>query len=303
MSNLQKILVAYDGSPQSKVALDWAMRLGTNHNAELNVIKVFEPIIRQYNRGDYDISEQITKRYAEMEKDDREIMQDVKTFCDAGCNLKVHVDLLKGHVASTLLEYARQNERDLIVVGTKGHGVLEEMLVGSVTSSLVSLSKVPVLVVKEKPAPDKVQKILVAYDGSEFAKAALDLALEIGRSADAQILAVKVYDTLTLTMIYSMAESGSGLRLAEKLAELDESENKILEEAKSTAAQKGLEIGTELLSGSNIADAIIKNAKENNADMIVAGTLGHGLLGELLMGSVTRNLISLSQIPVLVVKK
>ncbi len=303
MSNPQKILVAYDGSPHSKVALDWAMRLGGNNNAELEVIKVFEPIIRRYNRGDYDISEQITERYAEMEKADRQIMQDVKTFCDAGCKLKVNVDLLKGPVASTLLEYARQNGFGLIAVGTKGHGILEEMLVGSVTSSLVSLSKVPVLVVKEQAAPDKLQKILVAYDGSEFAKAALDLAIEIGKSAGAQIMAVKVYDTLTLTMIYSMAESGSGLRLAEKLAELDESEKKILDDAKSTAALKGMEIGTELLSGGNIADTIIKYAKENNADMIVAGTLGHGLLGELLMGSVTRNLISLSQIPVLVVKK
>ena len=303
MSNLQKILVAYDGSPHSKVALAWAMRLGANHNAELEVIKVFEPIIRQYNRADYDISEQITERYAEMEQADRQIMQDVKKICDAGCTLKVNVDLLKGHVASTLLEYARQKGLDLIVTGTKGHGMLEEMLVGSVTSSLVSLSKVPVLVVKEKPAPDKLQKILVAYDGSEFAKAALDLAIEIGKSAGAQIVAVKVYDTLTLTMIYSMAESGSGLRLAEKLAELDASEKKILDDAKSTAALKGMEIGTELLSGSNIADTIIKYAKENNADMIVAGTLGHGLLGELLLGSVTRNLISLSQTPVLVVKK
>lgn len=39
-----------------------------------------------------------------------------------------------------------------------------------------------------------------------------------------------------------------------------------------------------------------------NIDLIVTGTKGHGALAELLMGSVTRNLISLAHVPVLVVK-
>ena len=37
----------------------------------------------------------------------------------------------------------------MIVTGTKGHGALEEMLMGSVTRNLVSLSHIPVLVVKD----------------------------------------------------------------------------------------------------------------------------------------------------------
>ena len=43
MANLKKILVAYDGSSHSKAALGWAMLLGNYDNAELDVIKVFEP--------------------------------------------------------------------------------------------------------------------------------------------------------------------------------------------------------------------------------------------------------------------
>jgi len=303
MANLKKILVAYDGSPHSKIALDWAMLPGINNNAELAVIKVFEPIIRNYNRGDYDIDVQIAKRYAEIEKADRQMLEDVKLFCEEHRKMKVHVDVLKGHVASTLLDYAQQKWFDLIVAGTKGHGMLEEMLVGSVTNSLVSLSKAPILVVKEQQAPAKLQKIIVAYDGSDFAKAALELAIDIGKSAGAKIMAVKVIDAMNLMMISSMAESGSAMKVAAKLAELDEADKKLMDGAKSAAALKGVEIGTELLPVGNIADTIIRYAGETNADMIVAGSLGHGLLGELLMGSVTRNLISLSKVPVLVVKK
>ena len=303
MTNPKKILVAYDGSPHSKAALGWAMLLGGNQHAELEVVKVFEPIIRHYTRSDFDIGDQIAEQYAEIEKADRQMLEAVKSFCKENSQLKIHVDVLKGHVASTLLDYARQKGFDLIVAGTKGRGVLEDMLVGSVTSSLVRLAKVPVLVVKEQSAPASLQKILVAYDGSDYAKAALDLAIDISKSANAKVLAAKVSDPLDLMMTSNMTEAGSVEKIRLKLAELEEQEKKLLEGVKAAAACKEMDIRLELLSGSSIAERMIQHAGETHADMIVAGTLGHGLLGGLLLGSVTRNLVSLSKIPVLVVKK
>jgi len=224
----------------------------------------------------------------------------VKSFCEECSKLKVHVEVLKGHVASVLLDYSLLKGFDLIVAGTKGHGALDEMIVGSVTNSLVTLSKLPVLIVKAQKAPERLQKILVAYDGSDYAKAALDLAIDIGKSAGANLLAVKVTDPL---VIYSMEKSASAIKMRAQLGGLYESEQKLLNEAKEAATHKGIKLGTEFLSGGTITDAIIRRAGETNAEMIVAGTIGHGLLGELLMGSVTRNLISVSKIPVLVVKK
>ena len=303
MTNSEKILVAYDGSPHSRAALEWAVLLGSNGSAELEVVKVFEPILRHYTRGDYDIKEQIAKQYADMEQADRQMMEEVKAVCKEECKLNVHVDVLKGHVASTLLEYARKKGFGMIAAGTKGHGALEEMLVGSVTSSLVSLSDVPVLVVKGQKAPTALQKILVAYDGSAFAKAALDVAIDIGKSTAAAITVVKVNDPLDLLVICSMGESGSAERMRSKIAEMDEADVKLLNEAKSIARNKGMEITSTVLPGGGVAETILRYAAEINADIIVAGTLGHGWLGELLIGSVTRKLVSLSKIPVLVVKK
>ena len=304
MANLKKILVAYDGSPQSKAAIGWARLLGGMSSAELDVIKVFEPLGETSTvKFDYNFRGQIAERYAEIEKEDRQMLEDVKTFLQEHSNLKVHVDVLKGHVASTLLEYARQKESDLIVAGTRGHSVFSEMLVGSVTSSLVSLSKVPVLVVKEHSAPERLRKILVAYDESHFARAALNLAVDVGKLAGAGLSVVKVNGPMDFLMLSSWAEPGSATRLKAQLDELDKADKKLLDGAKSAAAQKGMEISAELLSGVNIAEVLIRHAGEINADMIVAGTLGHGLLGGLLVGSVTRNLISVSKFPVLVVKQ
>jgi nucleotide-binding universal stress UspA family protein len=277
MANLKKILVAYDGSSHSKAALGWAMLLGDYDNAELDVIKVFEP----HDPPPAAFTAPRVEQYAEIEEEDRQMLKGVEADCKRRCKLKVHVDLLFGYVASTLLDYAIQTGVDLIVAGTRGHGVIEGMLVGSVTNSLVSLAKVPVLVVKEQQVPTSLKNILVAYDGSAAATAALHLAVDIGRNANAKLVALKVSDSLD---------------------DVDEANRKVLAEARSAAAAKGMEIGTELLAGVDIADTIFQYATECNADMIVAGAVGHGFLGEFMIGSVARKLISSSRIPVLTVK-
>ena len=301
MEKLKKILVAYDGSLHSKSALDWAIRLGKDVGAELELVKVFEPIVRQYTRGDYHISEKISAQFAEMEKADHQMMGDAKFFCEGVCTLKVSVNVLKGNVTPTLLDYAEKSGADLIVTGTKGHGILEEMLVGSVTNKLVSLSKLPILVVKGQHEVTKttLDKIVVAYDGSGYAKSALREALELAKGAGASVVAVKVIDSLELARIYDKAESGT----MTKMLEHDAVNQIMIAEAKAIATEKGLPLSVELLIGESVAATLLDYSEKNGANMIVAGTLGHPLLEQILVGSVTRNLISLSKVPVLVVKQ
>jgi nucleotide-binding universal stress UspA family protein len=50
------------------------------------------------------------------------------------------------------------------------------------------------------------------------------------------------------------------------------------------------------------AEAIIKEAKTFNADMIVMGSHGHGTFGSLLIGSVAQKVLSMSEMPVLIVR-
>ena len=304
MATPKKILVAYDGSPHSRAALGWAMLLGSRNNAELEIIKVFEPIPETHTKLDFDFSGIMAQRYAELLENDRLMLEQVQSLCEENGQIKVHADLLKGPVAATLLAYAEQKKIDLIVTGTKGHGILDEMLVGSVANSLVSLSKVPVLVVKEQQAPASLRTILVAYDGSAFAKASLELALDIGKSDDAAILAVKVAELPNYQTLFNLKESEQPLaaRLKAKLAEQDEADKRALQGAKVVAWFKGTEIDTKLLPNDDFADSIIRYADATKADMIVAGSVGYTVLEGLLLGSVTRKLVSLSKRPVLVVK-
>jgi len=149
----------------------------------------------------------------------------------------------------------------------------------------------------------RIQKILVAYDGSTQSKEALDWAIDLSLMTKAQVMVVKVIEMMSLREMTDLYEGGAHADLlVSKIEEIQKADQKLLEEAITAVGQrKGVAITTALLHG-NVAAAIIEFSKENAADLIVVGTKGHGVLEELLMGSVTRNLVSLSRIPVLVVK-
>lgn len=148
----------------------------------------------------------------------------------------------------------------------------------------------------------RIQKILVAYDGSAQSKSALDWAIDFSLMSRAHVMVAKVTEMMTLKEMSALYEAGSDASLSAYVEELQKADHKLLEEAVTALGdRKGVAITTTLLHG-NVAAALLDFAGANGVDMIVVGTKGHGVLEELLMGSVTRNLVSLSRIPVLVVK-
>lgn len=305
MSSAKKILVAYDGSPHSKDALRWALYFKRLLGSSVTVVKVFEPLGYHENRGDLDIgsgAELWAKQLEISHAHDLKLLEDIKHEA-SNQNMVIETDLAVGSAAEGILESAKQHRADLIIAGTRGHGTLEELLIGSVTGKLVSLAHTPVMVVKncKVASSDGVKRILVAFDGSTQSREALAWAIQLAAGADAQIMAVKVFEPLPLTVMYTMPEAGIASRLAAKLLELQDADEILLEEVKAMGRKEKMEISTELLRG-DAASSILECAKKYRADLIVAGTRGHGTLEGLLVGSVTRRLVSVSAIPVLVVK-
>lgn len=142
----------------------------------------------------------------------------------------------------------------------------------------------------------RLHKILVAFDGSPHSRQALQWAMDLSCDTSGTVVAVLVSEPLHLSARYNYAEV-----IRDAIKEHEEREQKILAEAKDAGSSRGLAVKTELLHG-NVAQAILDYAQTEQMDLIVAGTKGYGAIGGLLMGGVTRNLVSLSRIPVLVVK-
>ena len=59
-----------------------------------------------------------------------------------------NVDLIQGAAAEVLLDYAKENGSDVIVIGSRGLGGIREFVLGSVSHNVVQHAQIPVLIVK-----------------------------------------------------------------------------------------------------------------------------------------------------------
>ena len=146
MSRMKKILVAYDGSPHSKQALNWAIDLSLLSEARVVAVKVFEG--SQFLIASDTTAHKVVETLERLRREDQELLDEAVSIGKSR-GVTVTGESLHGNIAEQIISYAREHGVDLIVVGTKGHGVLEELLMGSVTRNLISLAHIPVLVVKD----------------------------------------------------------------------------------------------------------------------------------------------------------
>ena len=305
MAKLEKVLVAYDGSLQSKEALQWAIYFCRRTGVPISVAKVFEPVLPEFRYSEVGaLPLEMFEKYAVAQKADYQLMDDVKEL-GRSQEVEITTTMLNGHVSRTLLDYAGANGISLIVAGTRGHGTLKQLLLGSVTHGLVSIADIPVLVVKRyHPGAGATasRKIMVAFDGYPQSRAALDWSIEIAKHIAAQVIVVKVVEPFQVGIAYAMAEGGSPARTAERLQELEELNVQLMEEAKDIGKRQGVIIETKLLHG-NVLESLLECIEKNGIDIVAVGAQGRGVLDKLPLGSIPHGLISLSPIPVLVVKK
>jgi nucleotide-binding universal stress UspA family protein len=143
-----------------------------------------------------------------------------------------------------------------------------------------------------------LKKIVVAYDGSEHSKKALDWASKFAVASQAAIHVVMVLVPSSLLVGVDYA----GVCFSEDLKELAEKEiSEKLAEARAFCEEKKLQVTTETLFG-NVVDEILHYVQSCNADMVICGTRGLGGFEGLLVGSVAHKLVTYLPVPVMVIK-
>lgn len=124
-----RVMVGYDGSPESRGAVSAAQRLFDPDTTTLVLARVVS----------YDAAE---------EADHTDVDAARRRLADAAVELGVPeavLEVLAGPPAETLCTLAREQDMDLLVVGRRGHG-LSEMVLGSVAERVVKNARLPVLV-------------------------------------------------------------------------------------------------------------------------------------------------------------
>ncbi len=141
-----------------------------------------------------------------------------------------------------------------------------------------------------------MRSIVVATDGSEGADRAIDMAAALAKATGARLLLLTVGDDLDREGIEELARAEGGIGEA-----LDLIAAGILQRGRERALRQGLSSAETQTQWGDPAEAIIRIAKEVDADAIVVGRRGRGRLAGLVLGSVSQKLVSLAPCAVMVV--
>ncbi|MEL9990390.1 MAG: universal stress protein [Thermoproteus sp.] len=139
------------------------------------------------------------------------------------------------------------------------------------------------------------KRILVAYDGSQHAKRALEVAIDMAKRYGAKIYVVEVVDTATILGLSMGPVPPDVLDSIREKAKAD------LAEAKAKVQSEGVEVETVMLEG-DPAGAIVDYSERIGADIIVTGSRGLSTIKRVFLGSVSTGVVTHAKKPVLVVK-
>ena len=138
MACYHRILVAIDGSPDAEAALHHAATLARDQNALITLLTVAPPpstpigVSASAPPDLLDFHARILREATDGVPDD----------------IGVTTRLERGNAAETILAIAREEEHDLVVMGSHGHSRVHRALLGSVSEKVLKASTVPVLLMR-----------------------------------------------------------------------------------------------------------------------------------------------------------
>jgi len=141
---MKTILLPVDGSENSSRAVQRAIELSKESgSAKLLLVTAYPPIVSG-NVKSYFSAGDIQAFYRE---EGEKALKPAKALLDTA-GVSYEEEVLIGPVAQTIADYAKKKQADTIIMGTRGLGTVTGMVLGSVTTKVLSLVDIPVLLVK-----------------------------------------------------------------------------------------------------------------------------------------------------------
>ena len=299
---IKKILWATDGSKEAEEALNFAVFLARKFDSEITGIYVSQmPVISIPFYADFG-----SMLYSLVEKEKKENKERLNSIANemARQGLRFRGEVIEGEANKEIVECAYRENADLIVMGKRGLGLIDRMLIGSTTLKVLRQSRVPVLAFrrKEQDATVDIRNILVPIDiYSDKTDSALRYAIELAARINARLSVVYVFSMDAV--VYEIPPSLLENLLAQSTGVLGRVVEKVkIEREARLQGVKSLEINAEVIHGISAAISIVEYASKNNIDLIVINTHGRKGVRRLILGSVTEKVIQESPCAVLALK-
>jgi nucleotide-binding universal stress UspA family protein len=284
-----QVLFPTDGGEGASAALEHVLDIAAAHDATVHVLHVADTNIDSVTRVGGEVVD-VLEREGEgivREAAERAGERGVETV----------TEVLQGEPYSTIVDYAGSRGIDLVVMPTRGRRGLERFLLGSTTERVVRESDVPVLTLRPagEPPAYPYRDVLVATDGSDGARAALRVGVDVANGAGATLHVLSVVDTASL---------GVDVRTDIQTDAMRESANEVVEEATAFATDAGVEsVSGTVEEAASVHRAIRSYVEDHDVDLVVAGTHGRSGLDRYVLGSVAERLVRTSPVPVLTVRR
>lgn len=270
--NLSRWIVGSDGSAGSGRAVDWCVGYSSGRVLNLHVLRAWHLPAAALPEG------------AMMDPEDfepTEAHHDLDKFAEAldqsGVDVTSSIEL--GGAADRLTRASE--DRDLLVVGSRGRGGFARLLLGSVSSQCAAHARVAVAVVPEGARTDGVlRRVVVGIDGSPASAAALEWAIDF-TPAEVPITALGCGKP----PLWSAAMNGAALeRWTDEMnvafrAALD----------RTLAAMPSDRKVERVFRVGHPAEVIVSEA--GDADLIVVGERGHRGMSAAMLGSVAMEVL------------
>jgi len=138
----RSIVIATDGSENTWKAISYGIKIAKLSGATVHALYVMDTssVSQSWTAGKEII-------YEILKKEGQKATSKVKE-CGGASDVEVKEVILEGHPSREIIDFAEDNEIDLIVMGTLGKTGLDKFLMGSVAENVVRNSKVPVMIVR-----------------------------------------------------------------------------------------------------------------------------------------------------------
>jgi nucleotide-binding universal stress UspA family protein len=285
------IVVGVDGSPASRVAVDWAARDAIMRHIPLTLVHV-QPSAEVAMWIDVPIPDgfwQSTARHAQ------QVIADALGVAHAAAGdrpIDVTSLTLVGNSVSNLVDLSKDAE--LVVVGCRGLGVVGSRLLGSVSAGVTRHAHCPVVVVHdEDPLMEHPSKapVVVGIDGSPVSELATKIAFDEASRRGVDLVAVHTWIDVgpagVVTIDWASLKPIAEEALAERLAGWQERYPDVTVHRVVTQDRP--------------AHQLLKQAE--SAQLVVVGSHGRGGFAGLLLGSVGSAVVEQARQPVIIARQ
>lgn len=292
MTAPQALLAATDFSAPSRHAAQRAAMLAKEGATGLELVHVLETraldeLRRLFGAGGEELQARIRAQAAEA-------LSHLATEVGAAHDLTISQHLLEGTVLDCLVAHAERIDASILVVGARGTAFMRHWLLGATAERMLRKSPRPVLIVKQPPR-EVYRSVLVPVDFSGWSLGAIRQAQAIAPQAD-----------LVLLHAYEAPFEGkmrfAGVDDAIVQRHRSEARRDGLAQLQRIAGEAGLAANAwrSIVVHGDAAPRVLEQEEEQGADLIVLGKHGAGMAEELLLGSVTKHVLSQARCDVLV---